>query len=117
MPRTRVFKKKVEKEKPDDQQPRRSSLNPGVDEGAASQTGLLDKELVPQPFHNFIKIMVPQIKKFENKSKAQATKIAWHRWEVMNECFKRPFQRMENVESVDEKCKAPDFLKVFRKKN
>ena len=116
MPRTRVFKKKSEKEKTDGQS-RKSSHSPSANERAASQKGLLDKELVPQPFLNFIKIMVPQIKKFENKTKTEATKIAWHRWEVMNECFKRPFQRMENVESVDEKGKAPDFMKVFRKKN
>ena len=35
----------------------------------------------------------------------------------MSEAFKRPFQRMEKVESVEEKEEAPDFLRVFRKKN
>ena len=48
--------------------------------------------MMPKPFNNFIKIIVPQIIKFENKSKGEATKIAWHRWEVMNEKMKKPFK-------------------------
>ena len=52
------------------------------------------KEVIPRPFSNFIKIIVPQIIKFENKSKNDATKIAWHRWEVMNEKLKKPFKLM-----------------------
>ena len=57
MPRTRTFKKKEEKTAD------ASSITSTVGKE------LLTKELIPQPFLNFIKIMVPQIKKFENKTK------------------------------------------------
>ena len=62
MPRTRIFKKKEEKaNKKLSGEIMESNKNDQID-------GVLSKNLIPQPFLNFIKIMVPQIKHFEQKS-------------------------------------------------
>ena len=93
MPRSQNFKSRNKNEKV--QNLRKSNMG---SELVSIAENLHSNNLIPIPFNNFIRIMIPQIKRFENKSKKEAMKIAWHRWEVMSEGLRRPFRLMQIVE-------------------